>query len=212
MVRKTGDKLVLTEGQPAWEIAYLFPNQGEWSEDEYLDLTRDTNHFVELVDGNIEVLTMPTMTHQLIVGFLSRLLSDFVSSRDLGVVVFGPLRIRLRARNIREPDIVFMSKENSDRAADELWQGADLVIEVVSKDDKSRRRNLKEKRKAYAEAGIPEYWIVDPQEQRITVLTLSVKGYSVHGEWTGPQFATSALLKGFKVQVDKVFAAARKSA
>jgi len=212
MVRKTGDKPALIEAQPAWEIAQLFPSQGDWSEDEYLALTSETNHFVELVDGNIEVLPMPTLTHQLIVGFLSRLLSDFVTSRELGTVVFGPLRVRLRPRNIREPDIIFMHKDNTLRAAEELWERADLVIEVVSKDRKSRRRDLIIKRNAYADARIPEYWIVDPQEEQITVLKLTGKSYKVHGQWAGKEIAASALLQGFQVQVDKVFEAGKKRA
>jgi|TARA_B100001971_G_C18207240_1_gene548405 hypothetical protein len=44
-------------GEPTWDIAYLFPNQGYWSEDAYLDLK--TNHLIELVDGKLEVLPMP---------------------------------------------------------------------------------------------------------------------------------------------------------
>ena len=48
--------------------------------------------------------------------------------------------------------------------------GADLVIEVVS--DQGRPRDLEIKRQEYAQAGIPEYWIVDPQLEQITVLAL----------------------------------------
>ena len=54
--------------EPAWEVAFLFPAQGEWSEHEYLEL--DTNHLVEFSHGQIEVLPMPSDRHQAIVGFL----------------------------------------------------------------------------------------------------------------------------------------------
>ena len=50
--------------------------------------------------------------------------------------------------------------------------GADLAIEVVSEGAEARERDLETKRAEYARAGISEYWIVDPQESRITVLTL----------------------------------------
>ena len=59
-------------GDPAWDIALLFPTQGEWSEDEYLAL--DTNHLVEFSDGFIEVLPMPNILHQLLVKYLHGLL------------------------------------------------------------------------------------------------------------------------------------------
>ena len=55
-------------GDPTWEVAYLFPNQGAWSVADYLAL--DTNHLVELSEGRLEVLAMPTEQHQLIVAFL----------------------------------------------------------------------------------------------------------------------------------------------
>ena len=209
MIRKAAD-IPVREAEPAWEIARLFPAQGTWSEEDYLSLTRNTNHFVEFVDGNVEVLAMPTMTHQLIVAFLSRLISDFVSLHRLGITIIGPLRVRLRARLIREPDVMVMLKENAAKAGEDFWEGADLVVEVVSKDDKSRRRDLKEKREDYAKAGIREYWIVDPQQEKITILKLSRNNYAVQGEWTGADFASSALLKGFEVQVSKVFEAGKK--
>jgi Uma2 family endonuclease len=58
--------------------------------------------------------------------------------------------------------------------------------------------------------GIPEYWIVDPQTERITVLTLKGKRYRVLGEFAPGQKATSALLDGFRVDVSAVFEAGRQ--
>src|SRR6266446_1158638 len=76
-------------GGPAWEVALLFPPQGEWREEEYLAL--DTNQLVEFSDGCIEVLPMATILHQLIVRFLSRLLETFVAARAEGEVLVAPL-------------------------------------------------------------------------------------------------------------------------
>ncbi|MDB5291432.1 MAG: hypothetical protein JWL69_2673, partial [Phycisphaerales bacterium] len=81
----------------------------------------------------------------------------------------------------------------------------DLVMEVVSED--GCRRDLEEKRRDYALAGIPEYWIVDPREQSITVLTLSGKQYIVAGEAHNGQKAASVLLKGFEVDVTAALSA-----
>ncbi|MFO0956477.1 MAG: Uma2 family endonuclease [Isosphaeraceae bacterium] len=68
--------------------------------------------------------------------------------------------VRLGPDKIREPDIVFLLAEHADRIGKQVLEGADLVMEVVSED---RRRDLVEKRADYAEAGIPEYWIIDPE-------------------------------------------------
>lgn len=197
-------------GEPAWEIARLFPEQGGWGESDYLWVTQETNNFVEFKDGYVEVLAMPTVKHQRIVAFLYRLILAFVSERGLGEALFGPLRVQLRPNLIREPDILFMRRENAGRMTDDVWEGADLVVEVVSEDAKSRKRDLQEKRREYAEAGIPEYWIVDPQEGRVTVLTLVGKEYAVLAEGAAGQRVTSKLLAGFEVGVDEVLGAGNR--
>jgi len=46
--------------EPAWAIAQLFPAQGHWTEGKFLSFTESLNQLVELVDGSIEVLEMPT--------------------------------------------------------------------------------------------------------------------------------------------------------
>ena len=84
-------------------------------------------------------------------------------------------------------------------------------MEVVSEGAENRKRDLETKRQEYAEAGISEYWIVDPQEQRITVLTLDGQTYRVHGEFVPGMQATSVLLPGFSVDVESVFAVAKDS-
>jgi Uma2 family endonuclease len=189
--------------QPALDIARLFPDQGYWSEDDYLEL--DTNHLVEFTDGYIEVLPMPTTSLQRIVAYLYNLVLAFITPRQLGTVLFAPLRVRLRSGKFREPDIVFALTENSDFIREEYWTGADLVMEVVSDDPEARKRDLVRKRRDYAIAGIREYWIVDPQERRITVLKLSGKSYLVHGKHESGNRVESAFLKGFGVDASELF-------
>ncbi|HJT76435.1 MAG TPA: Uma2 family endonuclease [Gemmataceae bacterium] len=187
--------------EPTWEVAYLFPPQGGWSEEEYLALRG--NRLVEFSDGSLEVLPLPTTSHQLLVAYLYGLLLAFVGSRNLGTVLFAPLRVRLWAGKFREPDVVFMAKEHAGRIGEEFWDGADLVMEVVSDDEEDRRRDLQTKRREYARAGIPEYWIIDPREGQITVLRLAGKRYAVHGQFSRGTAATSRLLAGFTVDVSE---------
>ena len=196
---------------PAWGIAELFPEQGELSEQDYLYATRETNKLAEFTDGYLEVLPMPTMSHQRIVQFLSNLLLHFVAARKLGMVLFAPLRVRLRPGKFREPDIVFMLSENKSRAGNEYWDRADLVMEVMSDDEESRRRDRDTKRVEYAEAGIPEYWIIDPERQSITVLMLptGASEYAIHGVFKVGEAATSSLIAGFAADVSAVFDAAK---
>lgn len=74
-----------------------------------------------------------------------------------------------------------------------------LVMEVVSQDDPER--DWTKKRTDYAEAGMPEYWIVDPHRGVIVVLRLDAGRYVEHGEFPRGTRARSALLPGFEVDV-----------
>jgi len=189
-------------GTPTWEIAHLFPQQGDWSEGEYLAL--ETNRLIEFKDGCLEFLPMPSLWHQIILRSLFLQLHTWVTARNQGVVLFAPLRVRLRPNLIREPDIVYL-KPHRIRDLKTPPTGADLMMEVISPGKESRERDEREKRDEYAAAGIPEYWIVDPELERITVLVLTDAEYRVHGEFDKGTFAQSATLEGFRVDVTVLF-------
>lgn len=193
---------------PAWDVATIFPMQGDWTEEEYLALERQSrNRMIELVDGRLEVLPMPSLRHQRIVKWILRRVDDFIMPRKLGEVEMAPLPVRLFSGQIREPDIVFFEARRVRDIDEEPLDGADLVMEVPSRGKKNRRRDLVIKKQVYARAKIREYWIIDPQKRTITVLWLSGNTYKVHGAFKEGDEATSKLLKGFKVAVSDVFAA-----
>jgi len=190
-------------GDPTWEIAELFPTQGHWSEREYLRL--DTGRLVEFDNGQLEMVAMPTELHQFIALYLFLQLRSHCKPKNLGVTCVAPLRVLIREGKYREPDVMFMLTENRDRRTQRFWRGADLVMEVVSEDDPDR--DLIDKREDYAIAGIPEYWIVDPRDHSITVLTLDASGstYNEAGRYSGEQTAASRLLEGFTLNAQEVF-------
>lgn len=192
--------------QQEWQevLLDLLPPQGGWEEREYLWLTDRSNRLLELSDGIIEVLPMPTREHQTIVGFLYVALVNFLRARG-GDVLFAPLRLRVSERKFREPDLLAVLDTRDPRAQNRYWTGADLVMEVVSPD--APERDLVEKRREYAEAGIPEYWIVDPRDRTILVLTLADGVYREHGRFVPGQGATSALLPDFTVEIAAIFGA-----
>ncbi len=186
---------------PVWELATLFPNQGHWTEQEYLDLPN--NRRVEFFRGHIQVLPAPTDLHQAIAGYLYRVLWAFIDAGKLGTVRFSGLKVKVSDEQYREPDVVFIRAANAARRGQQFWLWADLVIEVVS--DGHRYHDLQTKRREYALAGIPEYWIVDPLQQELTVLTLVGTGYEPAGIYRRGDRAASMILPGFAVDVTDVF-------
>lgn len=189
------------QAEPAWDVARLFPAQGNWSAEEYLAL--ETNHLVEFSQGNLEILEMPSETHQELVFLLAQMLRAFVTAKKLGKVLIAPFPIQLWPGKFREPDVSFLLTDHAGRRKAKFWIGADLVMEVLSSD---RNRDLVTKRREYAQAGIPEYWIVDPEQQAITVLTLNGDSYNVHGNFRRGEKAASVLLNGFQIETDDLFA------
>jgi Uma2 family endonuclease len=180
----------------------LLPLQGEWSEREYLAL--NSSRLVELSDGCLEVLPMPTVWHQFIMKYLLKMMDAYLETHPVGAALPAPLPVHLWPGKYREPDIVYLSSERL-RNRPRYPEGADLALEIVSEGDEDRRLDLVVKRQEYANAGISENWIVDPQELHFTVLTLEGEAYRLHGIFAPGQRATSVLLPGFEVDVEAAF-------
>lgn len=189
-------------------MALNYPRQGDWTEEEYLNL--DTNRLVEFTDGVLEFLPMPGPAHFRISRFLTDALRSFVEPQELGEVFWAPYSVRVSESSFREPDIGFLATGRVP-ADDTPPVGADLVMEIVSPDPKDKWRDYENKRTDYARARIPEYWIVDPDTETITVLALpdGATAYTELGVFTGGQQAHSALLPGFTIDAAACFAKGR---
>lgn len=198
MVQEEG---AIVPKQPTVEILELFPHQGKWTEADYFKLP-DTNHYVELSEGRLVILDMPTDSHQKAVGRLFRAIDTFVEERGLGEVRIAPLPVRLWQGKIREPDVVFMAAAHEDRITEDYWGVPDLVVEVLSRSTAQTDRS--EKFVEYAQAGVSEYWLVDTAKQTIEVFTLEGGAYVLLGRWDPAEIALSELLTGFEVAVDTI--------
>jgi len=176
----TGEQTAVKEPRWATEVAQLWPPQGQWTEEDYFSLP-DTNRLVELSEGELIMPPHPTYTHQLVVGRLYRPLYAFVAEHGLGIVQFAPLPVRLWPGKIREPDILFISQEHSDRIGEQVCGPPDLVVEVLS--PTTWRTDRREKMVEYTQAGIHEYWIVDTNEGTVEVFVLREGAYVLLDKW-----------------------------
>jgi Uma2 family endonuclease len=189
-------------GEPAWAIAKFFPRQGFWSDEDYFRL--ETEHFVELTNGCIEVLPMPTPLHQLIVMWLSDQLKIWNRIKQFGTVFVAPVPLKLPSGDFREPDVLIVPKSSATRQSRNL-SSAMFVLEVVSEGAENRNRDYVVKRDVYAKAGIPEYWIVDPEEKSVTALKLVGSDYVTHGRFAQNEIAYSATLEGFSINCGEMW-------
>lgn len=188
-------------GEPVWAIAGLYPSQGDWDLQDYLNL--ETNQLIEYYDGTLEFLPMPSYEHQRIARLLLLLLNSWAEKHG-GEVVSAPMPYKVTPKVYREPDLMYIRDPAAISPKQRFLGGAELVVEVVSEGAENRKRDYEDKRKDYSTAGIPEYWIVDPEERLITVLTLRGGKYVEHCKAKPGQKDESALLKGLAVEVSAV--------
>lgn len=193
------------DDQYAYEVARLFPPQGRWREADYFSLP-DSNEIIELTEGEIIVSPPPTSRHQRIVMELAYALRRYTEDHGTGTVLVAPLAVRLKDGLIRQPDVLLYRAEHADRIGEQVSQPPDWCAEVISPG--SRETDTVDKLAEYAEAGIAEYWLVDPEEGTVRVYTLppSVDVYEVVGTYSGEDVVKSPLLAGFGVSVTEVIA------
>jgi Uma2 family endonuclease len=120
----------------------------------------DEDTLAEWVDGKVVLTSPASLRHQVLGLFLTRVLATFVELADLGMVLNAPFQMKL-SHSGREPDVLFLAREHLDRLRDTYIDGAaDLAVEIVSPDSNNRDRVTK--LREYADGGVTEYWILDP--------------------------------------------------
>jgi Uma2 family endonuclease len=153
------------------------PARLKMSYEEFLQWVGEDTH-AEWVDGEVIIHMPPKEIHQITLGYLYELLSLFVRLFNLGKVIVAPFEMRARrGGSSREPDLLFIAQENLERLTDDRLIGpADLIVEVISED--SVRRDRDDKFREYSEAGVREYWIIDPRpgKQRADFFRLDEEG------------------------------------
>jgi Uma2 family endonuclease len=160
---------------------------------------------VEWVDGEIDYMGTVSSEHADLVGFLLALMRFYIDGRGPGRLFFEPFNMRLPHRpSGRNPDILFVSTEHADRIKKNYLNGpADLIIEVVSPDDRSR--DLVVKRAEYEQAGVPEYWILDPERKEAIFLQLDESGHYSDVAPDADGVYHSTVMKGLWIRVDWLF-------
>jgi Uma2 family endonuclease len=131
---------------------------------------------------------------------LFRLIDRFLSQHALGELYYAPIDVVLDAENTVQPDLVFVARPNAtivQRRA--IFGTPDLVIELVSL--ASVRRDRYDKRALYARFGVRDYWIADPANQSLEVLTLKEGCYELHCAAEVQGELTSRVLPGLTFDV-----------
>jgi Uma2 family endonuclease len=159
----------------------------------------------ELPEGSTIILDMsPTTTHQLIQANISGYIWNFAVRKKLGLVL-DTMDLIIDG-NTFQPDVLFIAAKHKSVIKEQFIDGyADLVVEILSKSTKHRDRQVKFR--YYESAGIPSYWIVNPDGKDIEVYTLNKGRYDLENVYSD----TDTLRVGFgenhvlKISLKKIF-------
>ncbi|HVT19692.1 MAG TPA: Uma2 family endonuclease [Thermoanaerobaculia bacterium] len=141
---------------------------GPYRHTDYLELPDDPR--CELLYGRFYLMPPPVLLHQMIVLFLALRLNEMARAAG-GLAVIAPMAVLLADHSTVEPDITYVSAERLGIAKRWIEGVPDLLVEVLS--PSTARRDRGEKLRLYAESGVREYWIVDPEARQIEFLVAS---------------------------------------
>ena len=160
----------------------------------------------ELLNGELVMAPSPRRMHQDVSGNLYFLLRLFVDQMGLGRVYAAPFDVVLSETNVVQPDLLFVSNQREAILTDDNVTGApDLVVEVLSPSTASRDWRIK--LDLYAQHGVREYWVVDPDGQRIWVMAGHDGDLNEVANYGRGDVLTSPTLSGFSANLNQVFPA-----
>ena len=171
--------------------------------EEFRQLPDDGKRY-ELIHGEVHLSPSRSTKDQLILGNISLSLGTYMRSARLGVLFFAPLHVCLNPDTALQPDLIFISAERVGIVQENFVAGApDLVVEVLSPSTAAHDRVTK--LPIYAEASVPEVWLIDSQAKTVEVLKLQGKKYYVDATLAGEQVLTSDLFPGWQLPLAELF-------
>jgi len=186
------------------ESATKYPSEKKtYTYEDYLQLPDDRNRY-EIINGELIMTPAPKMIHQNVISNLFYDLNDFVRKNKLGKVYTAPCDVLFSEKNVVQPDILFIAKENEQIITEENVKGApNLIIEVLS--PSTAYYDLIEKKELYEKFGVKEYWIVDPKKQWVEIHLLENKKYKLHQKAVKAGELHSVIIKGFTLALKEIF-------
>ncbi len=177
---------------------------------DYLEYDDNTNCLYELVDGELKLMTPASPFHSDIIDFIFKQFDREIERCNLDYVVKQTsVGIRTNYNTSRLPDVCVIPKQDWQELRKMKVSSAVLevpfavIIEVVSPGKEGQKRDYIDKKNEYQDKKIPEYWIVDPQGNKISILSLVNSEYEVNG-FTDNQIIVSKTFPNLELTVEQI--------
>ena len=169
---------------------------------DYTQLPEDKRY--ELIEGDFYMTPSATTRHQTVSSKLQFRLTQYVEGKNFGLVLAAPLDVVFSDEDVVQPDIIFISQDRKGIIKPENIRGApDLVIEILS--PATAARDLGVKKRLYAKHAVLEYWVVNPEDQTIEVMSWTEKGFKTEQVYPKSSALRSKILPDFTLPVGQIF-------
>ncbi len=147
----------------------LRSSDATWDRAKWEQLPDDGNRY-EVIDGVLYMTTAPSAFHQWILRQIIRILYAQIDDTNIGITFWSPMGVFMPGCDPVQPDLLVIRTSDLSIIHDRRVYGVPaLLIEVLSPSNAEKDTEIK--RKAYAQAGVPEYWIVRPATRDVLVYT-----------------------------------------
>ena len=182
-------------------MAIVVNSQTKLTYEDYALLPED-GKIHEIIDGEHFMTPAPATYHQTLSRRIQFQLYQQIEEKDLGLVFDAPTDVQLSETDIVQPDLFIIHASRKSIVSPQKIIGApDLIIEILSKSTGNKDRLLK--RDLYQQAAVPEYWLVDPESQQVTLFRLQGGQFEVAG--TFHDEVNYIAIKGVRVDLNKVW-------
>jgi Uma2 family endonuclease len=172
--------------------------------EEFRQLPDDGKRY-ELVCGEVHVTPAPSTRHQFILRRLVASLERHLAGNPAGEFAFAPLDVRIAGDVVLQPDLIFVSASRLEILGEDFVCGApDIVVEILSPSTTAHDRATKIP--LYAQAGVPEIWLIDPQVKTVEILKLQGKKYLFDSILAGDQVLRSSQFPDWQLPLGELFA------
>jgi Uma2 family endonuclease len=171
---------------------------------DYRDLPEGGPRY-QLVEGELIRALSPNLFHQEISRNIGHLLLNCLDLNPIGEVFHAPLDVYLNEKNVFQPDIFFVGRENLPILEKNGVHGEpDLIVEILS--PSTLRLDLGPKKEVYAQAGVAEFWAVYPAERKVIVYDLRASAAEPAATWLEMDRFECRLFPRLQIEVAKFFA------
>lgn len=150
-------------------FAYSTKHAGTYTVDDYYALPEEQRR--ELIDGTFYDMSAPTVLHQRICGEIYRQFSNYILEQGGECLpLMSPLDVQLDRDNktMVQPDMIVLCENQDEKLCNWGIYGApDFVLEVLS--PSTKKKDCFKKLSKYADAGVLEYWILDPYQKKLLI-------------------------------------------